>query len=397
MENGETLLSLTDHIMDRKIPKILLGRLKAVMRFVPINCIAEGMILGKELFGKNGEYLLSKGSVIREVYIEKIRELGFNGIYITDELSRDVVVTEIIDESLRFKTVSTLKNAFHHLEKGSSISDENYKNIENVVDEIVKKILSSKDVIVNMVDLKTFDDYTFFHSVNVTVLSIVMGVALSLNKNQLSRLGISALLHDIGKVFISKGILNKHDMLTGEEFEIIKSHSFKGYEYLKERFNVPAVTYIGILQHHENFDGEGYPAGLKGGRISLFGRIIKIADVYDALTSRRPYRDAMIPSEAFEYIMGGGGTLFDPEIVTAFARKIAPYPVGTCITLSNDTTGIVVENYSDSCLRPRIKVFRHKNSEIDPYIIDLKNDKNTMHITITGVLSERNTARLRPS
>lgn len=358
------------------------------MRFVPVNCLRDGMLSGRDLFGRNGEFLLSKGSVIRASYVDKIREQGLNGIYIDDEISKDVQVSELISENLKCKTINTLKSTFQKLEKGIKVTKETIVDINQLVDDIVQNVLSSKDIMVNMIDLKVFDDYTFYHSVNVTVLSIVTGVSLNLNKDQLYKLALAALLHDIGKVFVPKEILNKPGALTEDEFDIIKTHSYKGYEYLKDKFEVPILTYLGVLQHHEKFDGRGYPMNLKGTQISLFGRIISVADVYDALTSKRSYRNAMAPSEAIEYVMGGGGLFFDPAIAVSFVKKVAPYPVGTFVYLSNNKTGMVMENYTNNCLRPKIKILKHGNTDIEPYIMDLYNDKNTRDVTITGIVED---------
>jgi len=238
-----------------------------------------------------------------------------------------------------------------------------------------------------LIDLKVFDDYTFYHSLNVAVLSLVLGVALKYNKEELYKLGLAALLHDIGKVFIPKDILNKKGKLTDEEFEIIKTHSDKGFEYLKNTYNVPITTYMGVRLHHEKYNGGGYPLGKKGEEIYVYARIIAIADVYDALTSDRVYRKAMTPSEAMEYIMGNSGIMFDPNLVELFIRKVAPYPVGTSVQLSDGRVGIVVENYENFCLRPKIKIIKEKDKNIEPYLIELRN-KETMHITITGFYTD---------
>ena len=299
------------------------------MRFVPVNCIKEGMVSGRKIFGKNGELLLNTGLEIQSSYIEKLKELGYIGIYVEDDLSDDIQINEVISQTLRTKAVRTVKDAFIMLENGRDIYKDYIENIGDMIKEMTDEILSNKDLMVNLIDLKVFDDYTYFHSINVGVLSIIMGVAINLSHDNLCNLGLASILHDIGKVFINKNILNKPSKLTNAEFETIKTHSFKGYEYLEKSFDMPSSSCYGVLQHHERFDGFGYPKGAKGNKISLFGKIIAIADVYDALTSKRPYRNAIEPSEAIEYIMGGCGTLFDPELVNVFTQKIAPYPIGT--------------------------------------------------------------------
>lgn len=356
------------------------------MRFVPISSVKAGMKTGKSLFGRNGELLLNSGVIIQESFIRKIKELGYNGIYIDDDLSEGIEIEGVISDELRYRTVHAIRDTFVKIEKSKVESSfVNIEDISGLMNMIIKEVMGNKDVLVNMIDLKIFDDYTFYHSVNVAVLSLIVGDSLGLNKTSLHNLGMAALLHDIGKVFIPKNVLNKPSKLGENEFELIKTHPQKGYQYLREKAVIPAHSYIGVYQHHERFDGLGYPAALVGTQISLFARIIAITDVYDALTSRRPYRKAMTPSEAIEYVMGGGGTHFDPQIAVSFTQKIAPYPVGTCVKLSNGLAGIVVENFKDYSLRPKIRIIQNNGIKMEPYYLDLSKDKSALGITITGL------------
>lgn len=361
------------------------------MRFVPAHCITAGMKLAENLYNERGDLMLSCNEIITEDYIASIHRLKYNGIYIDDELSRDLEVISIINDKVRIETVKTIKNAFIQSEHCNvKKGKENLKNdmrlmklqIENIVDEIFEK----KDLMVNMVDMKVFDDYTYYHSVNVAVLSIVMGISIGLERKDLNSLGLAALLHDMGKVFIKKEILNKPGKLTDEEMDEMKQHSVLGYEHIKAGFGISNVVYMGILDHHEKYDGSGYPNSIKGRRISLFGRIIAVADVYDALTSDRPYRKALLPSEAVEFIMGSVETAFDPEIVDVFVRKIAPYPVGTCVMLSNGSKGIVVENYEDYSLRPKIRIFEENGKKLEKSYELMLAEKTSLNITVIDIV-----------
>jgi len=168
----------------------------------------------------------------------------------------------------------------------------------------------------------------------------------------------------------------------------MKKHSQLGYDYAKEKFRLPTVSYAGIIDHHEKFNGSGYPSGKAGREISLFGRIITMADIYDALTSERPYRKAMSPSEAMEYILGGSESIFDPQVVGVFIRKIAPYPVGTTVKLSNGCTAIVLENYESVCLRPRVRVIREMGKDVEPYELNLKNDRSLLSVVIENIVDD---------
>lgn len=355
------------------------------MRFVPTYCLREGMILGDNLYNNYGDLMLSSGTVLTREYVRSIERLKYNGVYIDDDISKDIEIINVINDSVRAQTVKGIKDVFIHCEKGKDVKQD-FRDAKLQIENIVDQIFANKNLMVNMIDMKVFDDYTYYHSVNVAVLSIVLGVALDMDREELCNLGFAALMHDIGKVFINKDLLNKNGMLTTAEFEEIKTHSLLGCNHIKKGYGVSNSSYMGILDHHEKYDGGGYPNNLKGNRISWYGRIISVADVYDALTSDRPYRKAMLPSDAMEYIMASTGTLFDPKVVEIFVRKIAPYPIGTCVRLSNGLTGIVLENYESLCLRPRIRIFMDENEmQIEAYELDLA-DHDSLNITVVEIV-----------
>ena len=172
------------------------------MRFIPTFCLREGLILGKSLYNDYGGLLLKEGSEIKGPYIEKILELGFQGLYIKDDISKDIEIQNVISDELKLKSISKLKNMFMNVENSKSIYN-NIKEIGNIAEEMVDELITNRHLMVNMVDIKSFDDYTFYHSVNVAVLSIIMGISLNLNRTELYKLAMGALLHDVGKVFIS--------------------------------------------------------------------------------------------------------------------------------------------------------------------------------------------------
>jgi len=352
------------------------------MRLINIDQIKAGMIVGRKVLGPSGQILLNHGAKIESSYINKIKKLGYMGIYIKDDLSSDIEVIDVIDETLRCKTVDSVKSFFEKVEHGNGLQQNDISDISFLVNEMLDKILEDKNTMVNMMDLKTFDDYTFSHSVNVGVLSMSLGAFMNISRDSLYQLGLASVMHDLGKVFIPKTILNKPGKLTDTEFVVMETHPERGYERLVQKFKFPEVIAMAVLDHHEHYDGSGYPNQKKGNEISKLGAIIAIADVYDALTSDRPYRKAMTPSEAIEFIMGGCNTQFSEQIVKAFLKKIAPYPVGTLVKLSNSLIGIVMENYPDCCLRPKVKIIQQGTERVTPYVMDLKNDLNLFNITI---------------
>lgn len=357
------------------------------MRYVPSYCLRVGMKLGKALQSKTGAMLLNQDTVLTGKYIESIQALGISGVYIEDDISKDLAIESVISDELRIETTEQVKNLFIAAGRGQQ-QQISLDNIKKQVQDIIDELTHNKNMMVNMVDLKSFDNYTYAHSVNVAVLALIVGMAKRLNREELTKLGIGALMHDIGKVFIDKNIINKPDKLTEEEFEKVKSHPKKGYNYVIEKFSLPTASHMAIIDHHEKYDGTGYPSQKTENKISIYGRIIAVADVYDALISERPYRKAMLPSEAIEYIMGNSETHFDPDLVKIFIRKVAPYPVGTIVRLSNEYTGIVIENNEAFCMRPIVRIVKEGNTMVAPYEINLGEDMSRLNIVIDGIVFE---------
>ncbi len=352
------------------------------MRMIPISSLKPGMIVGKDLYDNHNSLLLSKGHALSEKEIRRINNF-YHAIYITDNYFDQVEIPDNIEDVsgvLRNNAVAAAREMFLLVNSKKAPNKKILHNAKLVVDDIVNEIVLNKNVTYTMTDLKLFDDYTYYHSVNVTIIAVILGFSLRLNKVSLYKLGLGALMHDIGKIFIPKNILEKQDKLTPEEFEVIKSHSAKGFEYLKDISDVPSDSNLAVLSHHEKYGGYGYPQGIRGNDIPLFGRILMIADVFDALVSDRPYRKALLPSEAIEYIVGGSGELFDPKIVNVFMEKISPYPVGTYVMLSNGQKAVVVENRPKFGLRPKVRVI---DTVGIPQYYDLS--REFFDITVTGV------------
>jgi len=369
------------------------------MRFVPVSGLVEGMVCGRKLYDVNHQLLLNSNSIIHRSYIERIKSLGYQGIYIEDEMSKDIMLKDVISDELRMSAIKAVKDICIYA--GQTKRDpkklvDKVNHTKILISNIVEQVLENKDTMINLIDLKFYDDYTFFHSVNVAVLSILVGVEYGLSKADLFNVGLASILHDIGKMFVDKDILNKPGKLTPEEYEAVKQHPTFGFNYLKESYDIPTSVYVSVLQHHERYDGKGYPMQKSKDQISIIARIIGVADVYDALTSSRPYREALLPSEAMEFIMANGGSMFDLEITRIFAKKVAPFPVGTYVILSNGLTGIVASNHEDACMRPEIKIIMNANQEvIVPYVLDLRLNRSLRSVTITGINSLMKTKEVK--
>lgn len=344
------------------------------MRYVEIDKISKGMLMGRNIYNESCQLVLRENSILTEHMISRLRTQGYQGLYISDEISKDIVIREQISQELKNRTKKSIKALFDS--KGKKLSSKIANNISAAAREICDEIIENKQLLGNMIELKTYDDYTYSHSLNVGVVSTFIGEEMGLNREQLYQLALAGMLHDIGKEFIPIEIINKTDKLETEEWKKVQSHPELGYHFIRKNFNYPATVYVAILMHHENYNGTGYPGGKEGEEISLFGRIIRVADTFDALTSTRSYRKAYASNEAVEYIMAESGTLFDPNVVEAFIRKTAIYPVGTEVRLSTGEKAIVMKNYEKLPLRPKVLL------EDEGKVLNLKKDRKYLSVTI---------------
>lgn len=340
------------------------------------------MQLAKPLY-RGANTMLSDGITLNDAYIGGILRAGFVGAYIEDDLSRDIEVIDVISDELRAETMRGIHKIISSAQRGGKKSRP--FNIASQMECIVRELSGNRNVMVNMLDLSSYDSYTYSHSLNVAVLSIVLGITMNFPVGDLVALGSGALLHDIGKVFIQKKIIQKNGPLSDEEFGLMRTHPQAGYDYIMSEYQLSPRSCRSILEHHERYDGSGYPFQKKGSQISLYGRITAVADVYDALVSERPYRKALPPNEGVEYVMAGSESFFDPEAVNAFTKRIAPYPVGTSVLLSNGWVALVVKNYPAYCLRPKVRIYQQDGVEIKPFEISLKDDFSYLNVTIKGI------------
>ena len=241
-----------------------------------------------------------------------------------------------------------------------------------LVEEISNSVLRNPGALISLARLKTADDYTFMHSVAVCALMIALARQLGLDEKQVREAGMAGLLHDLGKAMIPLEILNKPGKLTDAEFDLVKTHPAEGYKLLLEGNAVSEITKDVCLHHHEKIDGNGYPKGLKGETISLFAKMGAVCDVYDAVTSNRPYKAGWDPAESIKRMAEWKGH-FDPTVFQAFVKSLGIYPVGSLVKLVSGKLGVVTEQGEQSLLKPKVKVFFSTKSQayIKPEIIDL--------------------------
>lgn len=223
-----------------------------------------------------------------------------------------------------------------------------------------------------MATLKSFDDYTFNHSVNVSLISMLIGKRLGLSQPYIEVLGTASMLHDLGKLVVPREILNKPGRLTESEWRVMYAHPEQGAQKLLERVDAHDIAITVAYEHHSGYVGDGYPTLVPGKRQHIYSRIVAIADVFDALTSPRAYRTQLSPAEALKYVIDGQGTNFDPDLVKVFFRTTGVYPVGTAVYFNTGETGVVHDTNESAPVRPVVKlVFNSSGIEIVPEFVDL--------------------------
>ncbi|WP_438314925.1 HD-GYP domain-containing protein [Candidatus Caldatribacterium sp. SIUC1] len=319
-----------------------------------------GMIVGYPLVRDDGVVLLKEGVRLNDRLIRKIRELGFEYIYVRDPHFADVDLEEVISYDIRRQALVTLNESFYQIVRGKEAAVEPLKRL---VDEIIDEVLSTKKSVVSLIQLRQHDDAVFSHSVNVAALSVFIGKFLRLSRQQLRVLALGSLMHDLGKIRVPLEVLNKPESLSEEEWGLIRKHPLWSAELMSEWVSEEAESVCIALQHHERLDGSGYPYGLSGEDIHFLSRICACADVYDALTVDRPYRKRFSYAEALEYLMGNASRLFDLQVVTTMVRHIAPYPVGETVRLTTGEIAVVVRLNEGLPIRPVVRVIRDPNGQ----------------------------------
>jgi len=338
------------------------------MRLVNTRYVEEGSILARPVINPSGMILLQAGVHVTASYLTRLQTMGYDVLFIEDDRLEDVEFHIAITAQTREAAYKTIENVSKFIEGGSENSLQ-VDNIRMTIQQMINDLLYSSDVLGNLTEIQGFDDYTFHHSVNTTILALILGIASGYSEPKLIELGMGVLMHDVGKIKIPEGILNKKTPLTEAEFAEIKKHTTYGFDILRKNNDLSLLSAHVAFQHQEKWDGSGYPRGLKGNGIHEYGRIAAVADVYEALTSKRVYRNAIEPNDAYEYVISQANTHFEPRAIEVFKKHIAVYPSGSGILLSNGQRGNVLKQNPTFPNRPFIRVF-YENAEVLPTPID---------------------------
>jgi len=353
------------------------------MRLVETSLQLTDTILGKPIYNEKGQILLNAGVRLSKFLINRLLEMGVNYLYIEDERTDDITLRDPIPAALKQKALKLLHEHFEKFENSQNIAhslvlEKATKELTELIREIQQEIKKNNDLLMLLADVCSYDSYIFTHSLKVSMYALAIGVKLHLSEKKLEQLGLGAILHDVGKLKIPESILLKPGRLTDQEFEKMKEHSEVGFEMLRHIPSISLMVAHCAYQHHERLDGSGYPRGLTAKEIHLFGKIIAVADVFDAVTSNRVYHRAMLPNEGLEILYAGSGTLYDQKIVQIFRQAVAIYPVGLTVALSDGRKGVVSRQNVGLSDRPILRILEENGHDVAPYELDLKAELDVM-------------------
>lgn len=331
------------------------------MRLVRLENLQVGDTLAKSVYDDRCALLLAKGVELNEYLIERLIRASIYCVYIDDELSEGIEIENVVSDEIRLQSVREIKKVFDdiHVGQGVRLKEKNIENIRQIIDDILDDIMRNRDALYVMSELMGTDMYTFKHSTEVAILSILIAQKFGMAPDVIRKIGMGAMLHDIGKVNVPNDILNKPEKLTPEEFQIIKEHARQGYELLKDSYSISPMSRQIILLHHEKLDGSGYPLGLSEDGIPLHVRIVSMCDVFNALISERSYRHAKSIDDALEILRTMVVYELDATVYHSLVEVINIYPPGTFVELTDGRKGIVIRANKAVPTRPVVQIIEN--------------------------------------
>ncbi|MEA2224324.1 MAG: hypothetical protein QOH83_2700 [Solirubrobacteraceae bacterium] len=362
------------------------------MRLIRLSSLSHGMVLARDVrTGRPGEHpLLRTGVTLSGSHVGRLHAIGIHTVWIDDELSRGIEPLAPLDPEERMAAETAVSDSFGRTAQamskgGATMAQHDIQALTNTVAQIAANLADVPEATLALDDLSTADAYTHRHSVQVAIVGMLIARRHWYRNGwrdwierprydgieaRLTKLGVGLILHDIGKLAVPLPILNKPGALTDDEFAQIKLHPEAGVDLLRSANPSPLVV-AAVRDHHERLDGSGYPAGREAGTIHEFARICAIADVFDAITSERPYKQAAQAYVAVNVISEGAirGSL-DPEIVSAFRRVCLPFPLGTDVVDDGASLGIVSAIDADEPWMPTVR--RMQDGEIAELVLDLR-------------------------
>ncbi len=359
-------------------------------RLVSTRVLQSGMVIDQAIIDRSGRILIARKTVLDDFLIEALQKMKINGVYIREgeedseddiEIAPETIETieknRVADKAKVNLSESVKKRVTEGIQyMYKDVTSPDFTNMaENITTSLLEAIRENDAIALNVDALKISDEYTFKHSVDVATIAMLIAKQCGMSDADVYKIGVSGLLHDVGKTDIPHEILNKAGKLSENEFDFMKQHTLLGYRILKEKNDVQTDIMMGVLQHHEKINGKGYPLGVKEKDISTYAKIISVADIYDALVTERPYKKAFSQQDAIEMIMAMSDEL-DVGYMRAFLDSVILYPVDSIVMLSCGERARVVKNTPHYPLRPTVVGLKSGK------LYDLSGDINCANIII---------------
>ncbi len=359
------------------------------MKTIKTSDLRPGMRFDKPVYIDGENLLVPPGIPLKEKDIERlikwdIQEVQTDGSIITgvdEEKDSEEYKKLSLPENEEYaqiylKTIEGVSEIFNDIKMENEVY---HTRIDDLISQLMNVIRENTNEVIQLtlVDLPSVDKFTA-SAVNCMILSVVIGMNLKFVSHRLIQLATAALLHDVGMLKIPETILFKKEKLTSEEYKQMKMHTIHTYKIISQFLKYPEEIASIALQHHERWDGKGYPRGLRGNDILLPARIISVADAYEAMVRERPYRNSMIGYNAMKEILNDNGRRFDPRVLKAFLKSMGIYPIGSIVQLNNSSVGRVVENHPEAPLRPKLELIidEYGDRYAEKEVIDLLSKKN---------------------
>lgn len=357
------------------------------MRHLGVSFLEPGMRLAKNIYRADGRIVLGKDVELRNEYIKKLPEQGILSIYIEDERVNDVEVEDVISDDIRMKALveckkvnDTLTQVYDYIKekkategKISDLLEYAHERLHRISKDMAEDFLRKKNPMLNLIDTRVEEDYMYAHMVNVAALSMLIAKGLGYKEENIIDLAKGAMVHDIGILAaVPQNIRHKKDKLTKQEFEIFASHTEVGYNLIRRMRSISILSAHVAYQHHERYDGTGYPRHLQKDKIAEYGYIAGLADLYDILTNNKDSKNRVSAEKAREFLLISKDRLFPGYIIDKFLEKVPAYPNGTTIVLSDGSEAVVVKQNEENLSRPHVRILKKEGIELSQGIdIDL--------------------------
>ncbi len=335
-------------------------------KFMRTRQLQPGMRVDHPVVDRLGRILVARGAELDEYIIDSMVKMGIMSVYIqeiTDDedappcpaaqkniekLRTDDQAKVSLSDSVRKRVSEGIQYVYNNTDDPALI-----QTTDNIADSLMSAIQENDAMAIDISALKTSDEYTFKHSVDVATISMIVAKKMGMPEEAIHEIGVTGLLHDVGKTKIPPEILNKPGRLSDDEFAIMQQHSVYGYRIIQNHEDLSDDVKLGVLQHHEKINGKGYPMSVPGDKINPYAKVLAVADIYDALVTERPYKAAFSQREAVEMIMSMTQEL-DLYAMESFLQSMILYPVDSVVELSNGERARVVKNSPYYILRPTV-------------------------------------------